>query len=71
VIKLVIRYGESPERFLQRFKRLCAKQGVFKELKRRRFYEKPSDKHRRRAKEARRAAIREAKRGLRRKREET
>jgi small subunit ribosomal protein S21 len=67
VIKLVIRYGESPERFLQRFKRLCAKQGVFREIKRRRFYEKPSDKQRRRAKEARRAAIREAKRSLRRK----
>jgi small subunit ribosomal protein S21 len=62
VIKLVIRYGESPERFLQRFKRLCAKQGVFKELKRRRYYEKPSDRHRRRAKEARRAVIRDAKR---------
>jgi small subunit ribosomal protein S21 len=62
VIKLVIRYGESPERFLQRFKRLCAKQGVFKELKRRRYYEKPSDRQRRRAKEARRAVIRDAKR---------
>ncbi|HZN59757.1 MAG TPA: 30S ribosomal protein S21 [Planctomycetota bacterium] len=62
MIKLVIRYGESPERFLQRFKRLCAKQGVFKELKRRRYYEKPSDRQRRRAKEARRAVIRDAKR---------
>jgi small subunit ribosomal protein S21 len=67
LIRLTIRYEESPERFLQRFKRLCAKAGIFKEIKRRRFYEKPSDKQRRRAKEAKRATLREARRALRRK----
>ena len=66
MIKLVMRMGESPERFLQRFKRLCARQGVLKELKRRRYYEKPSDRARRRVKEAKRAVIRQAKKALRR-----
>ena len=66
MIKVTIRYGEHPERFFQRFKRLCAKEGVFKEIKRRRYYEKPSDKKRRRAKEAKRAAIKEARRAARR-----
>ena len=55
MIKVTIRHGEPTERFLQRFKRICAKEGVFKEIKRRSYYEKPSDKRRRREKEAKRA----------------
>ena len=62
MIKVTMRYGESPERFLQRFKRICSKEGVLKEIKKRRFYEKPSDRRRRRAKEA----LREIKRAQRR-----
>ncbi len=68
MIKVTIRYGEPPERFFQRFKRLCAKEGVFKEIKRRRYYEKPSDKQRRRSKEAKRQAMKELKRALQRRR---
>ncbi|MCH2374737.1 MAG: 30S ribosomal protein S21 [Planctomycetes bacterium] len=66
MIRVTIRYGETPERFFQRFKRLCAKEGVLKEIKRRRYYEKPSDKQRRRTKEARRQALKEAQRAARR-----
>ena len=62
MIKVTIRHGEPPEKFLQRFKRICSKEGVFKEVKRRRYYEKPSDERRRRAKEAVRAAKKEARR---------
>ena len=54
-IKVTIRAGEPGERFLQRFKRICSKDGLFKEIKKRSFYEKPSEKKRRRAKEAQRA----------------
>ena len=50
-IKVAIRAGESPERFLQRFKRICSKEGILKEIKKRTYYEKPSDRKRRRAKE--------------------
>ena len=66
MIRVTIRYGETPERFFQRFKRLCAKEGVLKEIKRRRYYEKPSYKQRRRTKEARRQALKEAQRAARR-----
>ena len=51
MIKVAIRTGESPERFLQRFKRICSKEGVLREIKNRSYYEKPSDKKRRREKE--------------------
>jgi len=51
-IKVAIRSGESPERFLQRFKRICSKEGILKEIKKRSYFEKPSDRRRRRAKEA-------------------
>ena len=50
-IKVAIRAGESPERFLQRFKRICSKEGILKEIKKRSYYEKPSDRKRRREKE--------------------
>lgn len=62
MIKVTIRQGEPPERFLQRFKRICSKEGVFKEVKRRRYFEKPSERRRRRAKESVRQAKKEARR---------
>ena len=55
MIKVAIRTGESPEKFLQRFKRICSKEGVLKEIKKRSYYEKPSDKKRRREKEQRKS----------------
>ncbi len=54
MIKIAIRPSESPEKFLQRFKRICSKEGVLREIKKRWYYEKPSDRRRRRAKEQKR-----------------
>ena len=51
MIKVAIRAGESPERFLQRFKRICSREGILKEIKKRSYHEKPSDRERRRSKE--------------------
>lgn len=51
MIKIAVRPGEHPEKLVQRFKRICSKEGVIKEIKKRAYYEKPSDKRRRRAKE--------------------
>lgn len=68
MIKVTVRHGENQERFMQRFKRICVKEGVFKEIKRRKYYEKPSDKKRRKAKEAKRALRKKARRALRRNR---
>ncbi len=66
MIKVTIRPGEPTERFLQRFKRICSKEGIFREVKRRRYYEKPSDRRRRRAKEAKRALRKAARKAARR-----
>ena len=58
----VTRLGdEKLESLLKRFKRICLKNSLFKEMRRRTFYEKPSvmrrkEKRRRRAKERRKSA---------------
>ncbi len=54
-IRVAARPGEPSERFLMRFKRICSKSGLFREIKKRRSYEKPSDKRRREKKERIRA----------------
>ncbi len=54
-------YQNQVERALKVLKRQITKDGLFKELKRRRFYEKPSVKKKRKQKEAkkkRKAAMR-------------
>lgn len=55
MIKVAIRTGEPPEKFLQRFKRICSKEGVLREIKKRTYYEKPSERRRRRIKEQEKA----------------
>jgi small subunit ribosomal protein S21 len=51
LIRVTIRNGETPEKLLQRFKRTVAKEGLLKEIKKRNYYEKPSEARRRRARE--------------------
>ncbi len=51
-IRVTARYGEPAERFLLRFKRTCSRAGLFREIKKRRFYEKPSERRRREKKES-------------------
>lgn len=46
-ICVVRRKGENDEDFLKRFRKKYSKSGIAKELKERMFYEKPSDKRRR------------------------
>ncbi len=41
-----VRKDESIEKALRRFKKLCAKESLIKEMKRRRSYVKPSQKRR-------------------------
>ena len=66
MIKVTARYGEAGERLLVRFKRICVKEGLFREIKRRKYYEKPSVKKRRKQKEAERAMHKRLKRERRR-----
>ncbi len=51
-IKITARKGESTEGLLKRFKRTCSRAGLFREVKKLRFYEKPSEKRRRKKREA-------------------
>jgi small subunit ribosomal protein S21 len=48
MIKVKLRGNESTEQLLKRFKKLCEKEGLSKDMKRVAYYEKPSEKRRRR-----------------------
>lgn len=52
--------GEDFERLLKRFKKEVEKAGILSELKKREFYEKPSERRKRRLKAARRRALKKA-----------
>jgi small subunit ribosomal protein S21 len=55
---ITVKEGEPYESFIRRFRRACEKAGVLRELKRHEYYEKPSDKKKRKRAEARRRAWR-------------
>jgi len=46
-IRIKARGGESAEQMMRRFKKMCEKEGLTKDIKRRAYYEKPSEKRRR------------------------
>jgi small subunit ribosomal protein S21 len=46
-LKIRSRGSESVEQMLKRFKKLCEKEGLTKEIKRNSYYEKPSERKRR------------------------
>ena len=48
MIKVKSRGNETAEQMLRRFKKLCEKEGLIKYMKRVSYYEKPSEKKRRR-----------------------
>ena len=63
--KIIVREGDSIERALKQFKRLCEKEGLRRSIKRAAYYEKPSEQRRRRKmqmlRERRKAIVRAAK----------
>lgn len=48
MIKVKSRGNESVEQMLRRFKKMCEKEGLVKDIKRNSYYEKPSERRRRR-----------------------
>ena len=46
-IRVKARSGESVEGLMRRFKKLCEKEGLTKDVRRKEFYEKPSERARR------------------------
>ena len=62
MIRTTLRSGETVEKLIQRFKRSVAKEGILKECKKRKFYEKPSEQRRRQAREQEKAIRKKARR---------
>ncbi len=54
MIRVKSRTGESVQQMIRRFKKLCEKEGLIRDMKRVAYYEKPSEKNRRRSRKARR-----------------
>jgi len=48
MIKVKLRGNETAEQMIRRFKKMCEKEGLTKDIKRIAYYEKPSEKKRRR-----------------------
>ncbi|MEO0093852.1 MAG: 30S ribosomal protein S21 [candidate division WOR-3 bacterium] len=57
---ITVKNGEPYESFIRRFRRACEKAGILRELKRHEYYEKPSQRRKRKIAEARRKALRRA-----------
>ena len=51
-IRIKARSGESAEQMMRRFKKLCEKEGLTKDIRSREYYEKPSERRRRAARKA-------------------
>ena len=48
MIKVRARSGESIQQMMKRFKKMCEKEGLIKDIKKQSYYEKPSEQRRRR-----------------------
>jgi len=48
MIKVKARGNETIDQMLKRFKKMCEKEGLTKDVKRKSYYEKPSERRRRR-----------------------
>lgn len=46
-IRIKARAGESAEQMMRRFKKMCEKEGLTKDIKRQAYFEKPSERKRR------------------------
>lgn len=58
-IRIKARSGEHVEGMLKRFKKLCEKEGLTKDIKRKEYYEKPSERKRRSARKSQGRQMRE------------
>lgn len=58
-IRIKSRGGESVEQMMRRFKKLCEKEGLTKDIKRKEFYEKPSERRRRAQRKSHNRVLRE------------
>lgn len=59
MIKVRPRGNESIHQMLKRFKRLCQREGLTRDIKRHSYYEKPSERKRRQSRKMQRKAERD------------
>ena len=57
VIKVRPRGSESIQQMLKRFKRLCQREGLTRDMKRNSYYEKPSERRRRKLRKSQRRQV--------------
>jgi small subunit ribosomal protein S21 len=60
MIKVKARGNESVEQMLRRFKKMCEKEGLTKDIKRTSYYEKPSERRRRRLRKSLKRQVQES-----------
>lgn len=58
-IRIKARSGESAEQMLRRFKKLCEKEGLTKDIKKHAYFEKPSERRRRDARKSMKRVLRD------------
>ena len=52
MLKVKMRSGESVQQMIRRFKKLCEKEGLTRDIKRNSYYEKPSERRRRKTRKS-------------------
>jgi small subunit ribosomal protein S21 len=52
MIRVKARGNESIQQMIRRFKKMCEKEGLTKDIKRNSYYEKPSERRRRRVRKS-------------------
>jgi small subunit ribosomal protein S21 len=59
MIRVKVRSNESIEQMVRRFKKLCEKEGLTRDIKRNSYYEKPSERRRRKVRKSLKRIARE------------
>lgn len=57
-IRIKARSGETAEQMLRRFKKMCEKEGLTKDVKKHSYYEKPSERRRRAMRKSQKRMVR-------------
>jgi small subunit ribosomal protein S21 len=59
MLRVKVRGNESVEQMVRRFKKLCEKEGLTRDIKRTSYYEKPSERRRRKTRKSMKRIIRD------------
>jgi small subunit ribosomal protein S21 len=57
MIRVRARQSESVQQLLKRFNKLCEKEGLTRDIKRNSYYEKPSERRRRKERKSRKRSL--------------